>query len=153
MFCLRWASPFPPDASVILYMRCLLTQDPAQPLHSISTPTVIYTNVVFQVSRLKPTFHLLSTSKSNKSRRKHDILDTSNLQLGQCHPGDLLHSADICCSFPCILQHKGLPQISRWCLENSTQTCLFLLCLPWWLPVQHYQNACHGASCRSYSRL
>ena len=131
-------------------MGSLLPQDPAQPCHPISTTTVIYPNAVTQVSGLKITLHLSRTSKPNDSGRKNDILDTSNFQLEQCHPGDLVHSrrqsGDKCSSFSCILQHKVLPQTSRWYMENSTQTCLFFLCSPWWVPARHYQNNCSGSA-------
>lgn len=133
-------------------MGSLLPQDPAQPLHPISTTTVIYPNAASQVSRLKLTLYLSSTSKPNESRRNHDILDTSSFQLEQYHSGDFVHSrqqsGDKHSSFSGILQHKALPQTSRWYLENSTQTCLLFLCSPWWVPARHYQNACLGSAAR-----
>ena len=117
---LPWMSPSP------CTMGSLLPQDPAQPLHPISTTTVIYPNPASQVSGLKITARLSRTSKPNKSSRNDDILDTSSFQLEQCHPGDLVHSrqqsGDKCSSFSPILQYKALPQTSRWYWENSTQT-------------------------------
>ena len=107
-------------------MGSLLPQDPAQPLHPISTTTVIHPNPVSQVFGLKRTARLSHTSKPNKSSRHDDILDTSSFQLEQCHPGDLVHSrqqsGDKRSSFSPILQYKALPQTSRWYWENSTQT-------------------------------